>query len=144
MIWLTWRQFRAQAATAVAALAAFAILLAVTRPQMDRLYAASGITGCHGGTCGERAGMFLDQLSNATPFGGPRGPLDLLPDGLNLYPLVYGLAILVILTAPAIIGVFWGARASMESTDKADHLTDPEVCRWPSGPPLETCAPLLS
>ena len=109
MIWLTWRQFRAQAATAVAALAAFAVLLAVTRPRMDSLYAASGITGCHGGTCGELANLFLGQLSNATPFGGPRGPLDLLPDGLNLYPLVYGLAILVILTAPAIIGVFWGA-----------------------------------
>ena len=33
MIWLTWRQFRAQAITAAAALAAFAILLAVTEPQ---------------------------------------------------------------------------------------------------------------
>ena len=31
MIWLTWRQFRAQAITAVAALAAFAILLAAHR-----------------------------------------------------------------------------------------------------------------
>jgi hypothetical protein len=109
MIWLTWRQFRGQAATAVAALAAFAILLAVTRPQMASLYAASGITGCHGGTCGELANAFLSQLSNATPFGGRRGSLDLLPAGLNLYPMVYGLAILLILTAPAIIGIFWGA-----------------------------------
>jgi ABC-2 family transporter protein len=109
MIWLTWRQFRVQAATAVTALAAFAILLAVTRPQMDSLYAASGITGCHGGACGERAGIFLSELSNASPFGGRGGSLALMPDGFNLYPVVYVLGILFILAAPAIIGIFWGA-----------------------------------
>ena len=32
MIWLTWRQFRAQAITAAAALAAFAIVLAAAEP----------------------------------------------------------------------------------------------------------------
>jgi hypothetical protein len=106
MIWLTWRQFRTQATTAVAALAAFAILLALTRPHMDSLYAASGITGCHGGACGVLASQFLNQLSNATPFGG-RGAL--LPAGANLYTLLYGFTILVILIAPAIIGIFWGA-----------------------------------
>ena len=45
MIWLTWRQFRAQALTAAAALAAFAILLAATGPHLASLYAASAITG---------------------------------------------------------------------------------------------------
>ncbi len=109
MIWLTWRQFRAQAAAAAAALAAFAILLALTRPRMDSLYAASGITGCQGGTCGVRAGIFLAQLSNATPFGGRGGSLALLPDGANLYVIVYAAGILLILVAPAIIGTFWGA-----------------------------------
>ncbi|MGH3192594.1 MAG: ABC transporter permease, partial [Streptosporangiaceae bacterium] len=59
MIWLTWRQFRVQAVTAAAALAAFAILLAVTGPHLAHLYAGSGIGGCHGGSCGFLAGNFL-------------------------------------------------------------------------------------
>lgn len=109
MIWLTWRQFRAQAASAVAALAAFAVLLAVTRPRMDSLFAASGITGCQGGTCGGRASTFLNDLASATPFGGRGGSLALLPDGTDLYPIVYALGLMIILITPAIIGMFWGA-----------------------------------
>jgi hypothetical protein len=108
MIWLTWRQFRAQAATAVAALAAFAILLAVTRSRMASLYAASGITGCHGGSCAGLAGTFLNQLASATPFSG-RASFDPLPAGFDLYPTVYQLGVLLILAAPAIVGIFWGA-----------------------------------
>jgi hypothetical protein len=109
MIWLTWRQFRAQAATAVAAVAGFAILLAVTRPHMDSLYAASGISGCQGRTCGGLASAFLNDLASATPFGGRGGSLALLPDGTDLYPILYSLGLLLIVTAPAIIGMFWGA-----------------------------------
>jgi hypothetical protein len=108
MIWLTWRQFRAQAITAVAALAAFAILLALTEPRLASLYTASGFAGCHGGSCAGLADAFLGQLSNLTPFGGPQG-FRLLPDGTNLYVTVYTLGILFILLAPAITGVFWGA-----------------------------------
>ena len=48
MIWLTWRQFRVQALTAAAALAAFAILLAATGPHLASLYTTSKIIGCHG------------------------------------------------------------------------------------------------
>ena len=51
MIWLTWRQFRVQALTAAAALAAFAILLAATGPHLASLYTTSKIIGCHGGAC---------------------------------------------------------------------------------------------
>ena len=47
MIWLTWRQFRAQAITATAALAVLAALLAVTGPHLADLYATSGIATCH-------------------------------------------------------------------------------------------------
>ena len=108
MIWLTWRQFRAQASAAAAALAAFAILLALTRPQLASLYATSGFAGCRGGACAGLANAFLSQLSNATPFGGPQG-FRLLPDGFNLYVFVYALGVLLILIAPAITGVFWGA-----------------------------------
>jgi hypothetical protein len=92
MIWLTWRQFRVQALTAAAALAAFAILLAATGPHLASLYAASTITGCHGGTCSTAAITFLSQLQATSP-----------------YPIVYLLGIALSLAAPAIIGIFWGA-----------------------------------
>ncbi len=102
MIWLTWRQFRAQAITAAAALAAFAILLVVTESRMSSLFAASGITTCHGGTCAGAATRFLVNLTSGQTF-------PLLPDGANAYVILYFLSVLVILAAPAIIGVFWGA-----------------------------------
>ena len=92
MIWLTWRQFRIQTLAAAAALAAFAILLAATGPHLASLYAASAITGCHGGTCLTAVSGFLSRLSVTSP-----------------YSLVYELGIGLILTAPAIIGIFWGA-----------------------------------
>ena len=92
MIWLTWRQFRVQALTAAAALAAFAILLAATGPHLASRYAASAITGCHGFACTTAAITFLSQLQTT-----------------SLYPVVYLLGIAFILVAPAIIGIFWGA-----------------------------------
>jgi ABC-type transport system involved in multi-copper enzyme maturation permease subunit len=102
MIWLTWRQFRAQAITAVAALAAFAILLAGTESHMSSLYAGSGLITCHGGTCAGLANTFLQNLTSGQSF-------PLLPDGSNAYVILYFLSVLVILIAPAIIGSFWGA-----------------------------------
>jgi hypothetical protein len=90
MIWLTWRQFRIQAITTAAALAAFGILLAATGPHLANLYAASKITGCHGFACQPVVNAFLGQLA---------GP----------YPVVYLLGIGLILVAPALIGIFWGA-----------------------------------
>jgi hypothetical protein len=90
MIWLTWRQFRTQAITAAAALAAFAILLAATGPGLASRYATSKIIGCHGFACTTFADAFLNELA---------GP----------YSVVYLLGIALILAAPAIIGIFWGA-----------------------------------
>jgi hypothetical protein len=90
MIWLTWRQFRVQALAAAGALAAFAILLATTGPGLASRYASSKITGCHGFACGTAVNAFLGQLA---------GP----------YPVVYLLGIGLILIAPAITGIFWGA-----------------------------------
>ncbi len=92
MIRLSWIQFRAQAVTATAALAAFAILLAVTGPHLASLYAASGITGCHGGSCAAAPVTFLNRLQATSP-----------------YPVVYLLGLGIILVAPAVIGIFWGA-----------------------------------
>jgi hypothetical protein len=92
MIWLTWRQFRAQAVTGAAALAVFAVLLAATGPHLASLYAASGVTGCRSGSCGDAAGTFLTRLA-----------------ATSTYPVVYVLGIVFILAAPAITGIFWGA-----------------------------------
>jgi hypothetical protein len=92
MIRLSWLQFRTQAVTAAAALAAFAVLLAVTGPHLASQYAASGLGSCHGGNCGSVANTFLSQLQ-----------------ATSTYPVVYLLGIALILFAPAIIGIFWGA-----------------------------------
>jgi hypothetical protein len=90
MIWLTWRQFRAQAITAAAALAAFAILLAATGPHLASLYTTSKIPGCHSFGCQSPVSAFFSGLS-------------------GLYPVVYLVGIGLILIAPAIMGIFWGA-----------------------------------
>lgn len=42
MIWLTWRQFRTQAAVVFAAVAALAVTLVVTGPQLTDLYRTAG------------------------------------------------------------------------------------------------------
>jgi hypothetical protein len=54
------------------------------------LYAASGITGCRGGSCGQLAAGFLSMVS-------------------GLYPAVYLLGLAGVVLAPALIGIFWGA-----------------------------------
>jgi hypothetical protein len=92
MIWLTWRQFRAQAVTAAAALAAFAIMLAVTGPHLASLYASSGIGACRGSECGALANSFIGQLQASGP-----------------YRVLYVIGIALIILTPAVIGVFWGA-----------------------------------
>jgi len=89
MTWLTWRQFRAQAITAVVALAAFAILLGVTGPHLASMYASSGVPGCRA-TCTDRATSFLGVVT-------------------GVYTLVYTLGIAAVVLAPALIGIFWGA-----------------------------------
>jgi ABC-type transport system involved in multi-copper enzyme maturation permease subunit len=100
MIWLTWRQFRAQAITAVAALAAFAILLATTEPSLSSMYNSSGLLTCHGGTCAGLAGQFLQNLTGGGSFLFPGASVDMV---------LYFLGVLVILIAPAVTGCFWGA-----------------------------------
>jgi hypothetical protein len=93
MIWLTWRQFRAQAIVAAAALVALAIGYAVTGPGLAHLYATSGIPTCAAhGTCETLRTTFLKQVTAD-------------PTYIGLYFL--GLAVLYLM--PAIVGMFWGA-----------------------------------
>jgi len=89
-MWLTWRQFRAQAIAAAAVLAALAILLAVTGPYMAHLYDISGIATCTGTSCGPLTNSFSGKL----PW---------------FDTILYLLGLGVMFGAPAIIGVFWGA-----------------------------------
>jgi hypothetical protein len=100
MIWLTWRQFRAQAITAAAALAVFAIVLAATASDLSGMYNSSGLLTCHGDACSGLASTFLNNLASG---GG-----DFLVPG-SPYAILYFLSVLVILIAPAITGIFWGA-----------------------------------
>ena len=100
MIWLTWRQFRAQAITAAAALAAFAIVLAAAKPSLSGVYHSSGLASCHGAACTGLASTFINDLASGAGIAGvPETP----------YMIVYFLSVVVILITPAIIGIFWGA-----------------------------------
>lgn len=103
MIWLTWRQFRPQAVVAAAVLAAYAVLMALTGPPLSSLYAGSRIGSCTGSDCVGPADDFLQQL-----YGNSLSGASSL-DGTGSYWLLYLLGILVILFAPAVIGIFWGA-----------------------------------
>jgi hypothetical protein len=98
LIWLTWRQSRLKAANAAVVVSAFAILLTVTGPHLASLYADSTIGSCRGSVsdCGGYADDFLQQLYGTLSVAGTYWLLDLL-------------GIVVILVAPAVIGVFWGA-----------------------------------
>jgi ABC-type transport system involved in multi-copper enzyme maturation permease subunit len=92
MIRLSLLQFRVQAITATAALAAFAVLLAATGPHLASLYAASGMRGCQPAACEHLASNFLQQLYTA-----------------GTYWVLYLLGVMLILLTPAVIGLFWGA-----------------------------------
>ena len=91
MIWLTWRQFRAQSIAAAAALTATAIVLGLAGVHLAHLYAAAGIARCHGGGCGTATAQFANQLNAGFA---------------NHLPLLFGTALIVV---PAVIGIFWGA-----------------------------------
>src|SRR5262245_61344176 len=90
MIWLTWRQFRAQAIVASAALVAVAIALAVTGPHLASLFYSSGLATCRA-DCGTDAGNFINQVTGS---------------GTEL--IFYG-GIFLVYAVPALIGLFWGA-----------------------------------
>ncbi|MFY9864087.1 MAG: ABC transporter permease, partial [Trebonia sp.] len=91
MIRLGMLQFRIQAIIAAVVTAAFAVLLAATGPHLASIYAADGLDSCHGISCLNMATYFSGSLTQ-----GPYGVLFLLSTG-------------IILLAPAVIGLFWGA-----------------------------------
>jgi hypothetical protein len=86
MIWLTWRQFRTQAAVAVGALVVVAIVSAITGPHLVHLYDTSVATCQAHGDCSTATAAFL------------RNDHDLFAS----FGTVVGVA-------PFLLGIFWGA-----------------------------------
>ena len=105
MIWLTWRQFRLQVASAAGVVAVFAAILGVTGPNLASLFTSSRIGSCYGGPdkCGAFANQFLTQLYEGS------GIASWTVTNLGGYWPLYVFGIVVILAAPAVIGIFWGA-----------------------------------
>jgi hypothetical protein len=101
MIWMTWRQFRPQAIAAAGALIVIAIVLAVTRSGLASAYDSAGLSACHSG-CATPASIFLDRVSS----------LD--------HILYFGSVVLLIL-APALMGLFWGAPLIAREIEAGTH-----------------------
>jgi hypothetical protein len=98
MIWLTWRQFRAQAIAVCGAVGAVAVILAITGPKLARDYTA-GITACDAlGGCES----FTDQFFN-----------DHVP--------AYFALLAVVMFVPAIVGLFWGAPLITRELEAGTH-----------------------
>jgi len=93
MTWLAFRQFRAQAIAAAAAIVVLAAAYGYTGPHLARLYDASGLPGC-----GSRPGC--PALAQAF-FNAVKAD--------QVYPALYFTGILVLLALPAVTGAFWGA-----------------------------------
>jgi hypothetical protein len=85
MLWLTWRQFRAQAAVVCGLLAAVAVVLALTGPHLVHLYDTTVKSCASHGDCGSATGLFTMHERLLQQLGQ------------------------VVLVAPALIGIFWGA-----------------------------------
>jgi ABC-type transport system involved in multi-copper enzyme maturation permease subunit len=103
MIWLTWRQFRAQAIVAAIVLAAAVIALTINGITLSHLYADSGAASCP--ATGDCAAL-SDFLSQARH--GGTGALFLLGSAL-LY------------LVPPVIGVFWGAPLVARELEAGTH-----------------------
>jgi hypothetical protein len=117
LIWLAWRQSRVQIAGAAVVVIAFGLLLAATGPQLAHLYASSTIGSCKGGIapCGTYADEFLTHLYDNDPsfigrhlYAGSGLANWAISQTGGYWPL-YLFGILLILAAPALVGIFWGA-----------------------------------
>jgi hypothetical protein len=86
MIWLTWRQFRAQSVVVAGLLALLAVAFAVTGPQLVHLYDTTVAT-CH---AQRQCQIGINAFTARDSF-------------------LQDLVRLVMLAGPALIGMFWGA-----------------------------------
>jgi hypothetical protein len=92
MIWLAWRQFRAQAIIGGCVLVAFAVAIVVSGLKLEHLYNTSGLPGCSShGDCAQLLSTFTSQLK-----------------GSVYQAVLYG-ALALIYAAPAVMAAFWAA-----------------------------------
>jgi ABC-type transport system involved in multi-copper enzyme maturation permease subunit len=91
MTWLTWRQFRLSALPVLFALAAVALGLAITGPQLADLFA-------------QDPAEFFNRLG----FDGPKQTL-------------FALSTALVYAVPAVIGVFWGAPLVARELEAGTH-----------------------
>ncbi|QLQ36506.1 ABC transporter permease subunit [Micromonospora robiginosa] len=98
MIWLTWRQFRAQALTAGVGLALFAAFLVFLGLRTRSAY-DDNIVGCGSpADCSSAAEFFQDQFSTQIT-----------------------LASVLLLVIPVLIGIFWGAPLIARELETGTH-----------------------
>jgi hypothetical protein len=98
MIWLTWRQFRASTFVAAGALAALAVIFAITGPQLVHLYDTTVATCRSHHDCQTAINAFTSQdsfLQNMISF--------------------------VMRVVPALIGAFWGAPLIARELEAGTH-----------------------
>ena len=93
MIWLAWRQSRAQIVLALGILAGLAALYLTTGPGLARLYNGSGLPSCHAADgCPALVNTFVTQMKADA-----------------VYPFLYFFGLGALLLTPPLIGAFWGA-----------------------------------
>jgi ABC-type transport system involved in multi-copper enzyme maturation permease subunit len=99
MIWLSWRQFRAQAAMMSAALAVLAVILVLTGPGLADDY-STGIAACthESGGCSNFVNRFFQDHQDA-----------------------FLAVTAVVLVLPALIGLFWGAPLITRDLEAGTH-----------------------
>jgi hypothetical protein len=92
MMWVTWRQFRAQAIVAGSVLAAIAIGLVITGLNLRHKYDAAGLPSCYiRHDCEFVATGLINQLRAGD------------------YNVIFFASVFVLYAVPALIGLFWGA-----------------------------------
>jgi len=91
MIWLTWRQFRAQAIAAAAALVVLAVIFGGTEPHLAHLYHVSGLATCRTNCAALTTTFVTSMKANA------------------IYPVLFIAGLGILYLTPALIGLFWGA-----------------------------------
>jgi hypothetical protein len=98
MIWLTYRQFRVQAAVVFGALAVLGIALAITGPGLADDY-SSGLASCGSDrACDQFAKRFFTD-----------------------HEVYYGALIAIVTVLPALIGLFWGAPLITRELESGTH-----------------------
>lgn len=98
MIWLTWRQFRAQAFVVFAGVAALVVVLAITGPGLSDLY-TTGMAACQ---ANDSCSAFTTAFARSHQ------------------PVFFGLAV-VTMVVPGLLGLFWGAPLISRELEAGTH-----------------------